>query len=77
MPALWLQQFGRYDEARQRISQMSGMSRSLQQPMSAIERGFDSLDAVKKMIEGWVVALEPFANDLPQTGQGETKSEEA
>jgi hypothetical protein len=70
IPTFWLQQFGRYDEARHLISQMSGMSRSLQHPMSAIERGFDSLDAVKKMTEEWVVALELFANDSPQTGQG-------
>jgi hypothetical protein len=64
LPDKWLEQFGRYDQARQSISRISDLSRSFQQPMATILRGFDSLDAVKEMTEDWAIALEPFAKDL-------------
>lgn len=59
LPALIHQIFGdvQYEKIKAQILAMGRMSRDLRVPMSAIERGFDALDAVGQTVTNWATAL--------------------
>ena len=59
LPALIHQIFGdvHYDSVKAQVLAMGRMSRDLRVPMSAIERGFDALDAVGQTVTDWATAL--------------------
>ena len=54
-----VQEFKKVDQARAMIVAVGRMSREMKEPISAVERGFDSFDAIKEMLLSWVSALEP------------------
>jgi hypothetical protein len=56
-PAELAEKFGNYNESRAQIAAFGRMSRDLRAPMSAIERGFDSLDAIMELIRDWTEAF--------------------
>lgn len=53
---------GNIDGIRSQVSQFGRMSRDLRIPFSALERGFDSLDAILQLVEDWTVALQGLAD---------------
>jgi hypothetical protein len=65
LPNELAKKFGDYDKARTQVSAMGRMSRDLHVPMSAFERGFDSLDAIRQLIGDWAAALEGLAGNPP------------
>ncbi|VBA60545.1 hypothetical protein LAUMK191_05573 [Mycobacterium attenuatum] len=50
-------QLAAINSARSQISAIGRLSRDLRVPFAAIERGFDSLDAILQLVEDWSAAL--------------------
>jgi hypothetical protein len=75
IPDLFALKFGQYDVARNAVASLGRMSRQMKEPVSAVERGFDSLDAVREMLSSWITALEPFAADNIQASSSEPSNE--
>lgn len=67
LPATVEEKFGDLDRLRDQITQIGRMSRDLRVPLSAIERGFDSLDAIKQLIADWAAAFDGLTNDGPSS----------
>jgi hypothetical protein len=75
IPDLVALKFGQYDVARNSVASLGRMSRQMKEPVSAVERGFDSLDAVREMLSSWITTLEPFAADNIQASSSEPSNE--
>jgi hypothetical protein len=69
MPDLFAERFGNYDQARSVVTQLGRMSRVIKKPVAVIERGFDSLDAVREMMASWVAAFDKVASVAGHPGQ--------
>jgi hypothetical protein len=61
VPAQVQEQLGAIDSARSQVSTLGRLSRDLRVPFSAIERGFDSVDAILQLVEDWTMALQRLA----------------
>ncbi len=57
IPARLTAQFSNYDEIRTAVSTLGRMSRDMRGPVSAMERGFDSLNAILEMIRDWAAGF--------------------
>jgi hypothetical protein len=57
IPGLLAEKFGNYNEHREQISAIGRMSRDLREPFSAIERGFDSMDAIMELVKDWAAVM--------------------
>lgn len=62
LPAAVRKQLGDINAVRSAVSRMGRVSRDLRPPVAAMERGFDSLDAIFQMVDGWVEALRQSAD---------------
>jgi hypothetical protein len=62
LPDVLSSRFGNYDQARTQIAQLGRLSRSMTKPVSAMQRGFDSLDAIRALLASWAAALETSPN---------------
>jgi TIR domain len=63
VPAELAARLGDYNRLRAQTSRLGRMSRDLRVPLSAMERGFDSLDAIMEMIQDWAVAFSKLGDD--------------
>jgi hypothetical protein len=71
MPDQFAEQFGNYHLARKLLNRIGRTSRGMKKPIAIIERGFDSLDAVREMLTSWVAAFGKLASlaDQPAASQ--------
>jgi len=60
--------FGAYDQSRAKISEFGRMSRDLSVPFSCVERGYDSLDAIRELVGDWIAAFEALGADRFSSG---------
>lgn len=66
IPAALADKFGNYAEYREQLSAIGRMSRDLRVPFSAIERAFDSMDEIMRLVRDWTTAMESL-KEPPQT----------
>lgn len=63
LPTKVQQQLGGINRVRSQISAIGRLSRDLRAPFSALERGFDSIDALLQLVDDWGVALRKLSED--------------
>lgn len=62
LPAVVRAQLGDINTVRSQVSRLGRLSRDLRPPVAAMERGFDSLDAIFQLVDGWVEALRELSD---------------
>jgi hypothetical protein len=61
-----VQEFRDFEQARAVVTALGRMSRRMKESISAVERGFDSLGAIREMFLSWASAFEPVIAALTQ-----------
>ncbi|MEV0673364.1 toll/interleukin-1 receptor domain-containing protein [Mycobacterium sp. NPDC050441] len=67
IPAALAEKFGKYSEYRSQLSAIGRMSRDLRVPFSAIERAFDSMDEIMRLVRDWTATMESLKESAQPT----------
>jgi hypothetical protein len=74
LPDLFAEKFGNYPSSRETVAALGRMSRVMKEPVAAVERGFDSFDAVAAMFRQWAKAFERFEASPTESSSATTGS---
>jgi hypothetical protein len=74
LPDLFTEKFGNYPSGREVVAAVGRMSRVMKEPVAAVERGFDSFDAIAAMFRQWAKAFERFEAPSAESGSAATPS---
>lgn len=64
IPAVLAAKFGNYEAARTQLSAIGRVSRDLRAPMLAIDRGFEGMDEIMRLVRDWTAAMETLNAEL-------------